>query len=109
MHVDQHTLNHLDCPACERARANFVSSLSATLPFSTAAALWLDSRALNSTSGHAGRFIRPTTAATYRQYVSALALFFGEIPLNRIHVGHLREYQRLRLAGAPPFVRYRRP
>ena len=109
MHVDQHTLNHLDCPACERARASFVSSLSATLPFSTAAVLWLDSRALNSSSGHAGHFIRPTTAATYRQYVSALVLFFGEIPLNRIHVGHLREYQRLRLAGAPPFVRYRRP
>ena len=40
------------------------------------------------------RYISPRTEWDYRQYARALAKFFGELPLEEIHVGHFREYHR---------------
>jgi integrase len=107
--VKQHTLGHIDCPACERARLNTLALITPTLPFSVAAAVWLDSRSFHLPGAIRARYIRETTETSYRQYVSTLNLFFGDLPLNKIHLGHLREYQEARVTGTAPFIRYRRP
>lgn len=38
----------------------------------------------------------------YRQYAKSLTKFFGDRPLNEFHIGHVREYQRLRSEHAAP-------
>jgi integrase len=87
-----------------------LSRISASLSFSVASALWLESRSFSSVAGAvAARYIRKTTEHSYRQYVSSLNLFFGNLSLAHIHLGHLRQYQEARVSGSPPFVRKRRP
>jgi integrase len=39
------------------------------------------------------RYIAARTQRDYRQYISALLPFFGELHIHEIHVGHLRQYQ----------------
>ncbi len=108
--TDQHTLGHIDCPACERARSLTLARISSTLPFSVAAALWLESRSFRGIPGAvSARYIREKTESAYAQYVGSLNLFFSQLPLEKIHIGHLREYQQARVSGASPFIRYRRP
>lgn len=107
---NQHTLGHLDCPACEKARLMTLSRISPSLSFRTAAALWIESRSFRATPGAiSARYIKPSTERSYRQYISSLNLFFGEIPLEKIHAGHFIEYQKARLNGFEPFIRKRRP
>jgi integrase len=109
-YIGQHTLGHIDCSACEKARSLTLSCISADLPFSVASALWLESRSFRAAPGAiSARYIRKSTEKSYRQYVNSLCLFFGQLRLNKIHLGHMREYQEARVTGAPPFVRRRRP
>lgn len=109
-YIDQHTLGHLDCPACERARQLTLSRISPSLTFRTAAALWIDSRSFRATPGAiSARYIRDTTERSYRQYITSLNLFFGDLPLEKIHAGHFIEYQHARVNGFPPFIRKIRP
>lgn len=106
----QHTLGHLDCPACERARSMTLSRISPSLPFREASAIWIESRSFRATPGAiSAKYIRENTERSYRQYIASLNLFFGEIPLNQIHAGHFVEYQRRRVNGDPPFIRKIRP
>lgn len=109
----QHTPGHIDCPACEHIRATMLCSFSADLGFREAARRWLEARSIEDQPFIAGRtrgrYIRENTHDSYRHYIDSLGLFFGDMPLNKIHVGHLAQYQRARLAGADPFIRYRRP
>ncbi len=106
----QHTLGHLDCPACESARTLTLARISPGLLFSEAAALWLQSRSFSAVPGSvSARYIRKTTERSYAQYVGSLNLFFSELRLEQIHLGHLRAYQEARVTGAAPFVRKRRP
>lgn len=106
--VDQHTLGHLDCPACERSRAMTLGQISPELPFPVAAALWIQSRSFRANAIQA-RYIRASTEKSYRQYVDSLNLFFGKLQLDKIHLGHIRQYQEARVTGAAPFIRKRRP
>jgi integrase len=55
------------------------------------------------------RYIKEHTTKSYRKYAASLCLFFGETPLDKIHIGHLRQYQEARVTGSEPFIRYRRP
>lgn len=107
---EQHTLGHIDCPACEKARSVTLARIAPSLPFSSAAAIWLESRSFNAAPGAiSARYIRESTERSYRAYVDSLNLFFCDLPLAKIHLGHLRQYQEARVTGAPPFIRYRRP
>ncbi|HVJ09918.1 MAG TPA: tyrosine-type recombinase/integrase [Acidisarcina sp.] len=54
---------------------------------------------------HPARYIRPTTERTLRQYIESLRLFFGALPLEKIHPGHLKQYQIARTSGTDPFIR----
>lgn len=106
----QHTLGHRDCLACADLRAMSSCSLSATLPFAEAAEIYLRWRSPGTPeTPHAARYIKPRTGRDYRQYIRSLNLFFGEMRLDSIHLGHLREYQMARSEGRAPFVRRRRP
>jgi len=70
--------------------------ISSDLPFSQAAGLWVESKTFN---GPRGRYISPRTLADYGQYIVALNRFFKDLPLRDIHIGHIREYERLRACG----------
>lgn len=103
----EHSKGHLDCPACEAARKAVVYRLDKNTLFSNAAKTWLRSRTL--VESGTGKYIRKTTISSYEGYIRSLNLFFGELKLADITVGHLRSYQKARLAGSEPFIRKRRP
>jgi integrase len=106
----EHTYGHLDCPACDRARTVTLARITPSLTFAEASALWLSSRSLDpSLRPIRARFIRANTEKSYRQYIDSLDLFFGNLRLDQVHLGHLRSYQEARVTGAPPFIRKRRP
>lgn len=65
--------------------------LSSDMQFTEAASLWL--------SDHA-QYIKPGTLRVYKQYVKSLSEFFGALPLGKMHIGHVRAYQRARLERA---------
>lgn len=89
----QHTLGHVDCPACEDARdatlSNDPDSLL-SLKFPSAATNWLVTRK---------PYLRDRTWAMYEHHVSTLGKFFGEISIGKIHLGHLRQYQLARIGN----------
>lgn len=90
----QHTLGHINCPACEKMRAAILcgGDINPRQTFSEAAQLWLDSRDLGGNLDQA-RFVKPRTLQGDREYIRALNKFFASIPLGEIHIGHLRSYQ----------------
>lgn len=79
-----HTDNHLNCPACDQARARKIEPATlGALTLKVAAPIWLaDHRA-----GIADK--------TYRDYVGFIKVlegFFGEHRLSSIHIGHIDTY-----------------
>lgn len=100
----KHTIGHIDCPVCQELRAVYLRSISPEMLFPKAAEFYLNTRTLQG-----GRYIEKTTEKNYRNYMRSLGLFFGNLQLNKIHLGHIRQYQTARLAGAEPFIRPRRP
>jgi integrase len=97
----QHTLNHVDCPACEAIRTDTLghdpdSLLSQKFP--AAAKLWLATRK---------PYLDDGTFYMYSHHVNSLSKFFAEIELQKIHLGHLRAYQLARMKNADKI--WRRP
>jgi integrase len=85
-------------------------AITPELSFGTASSHWLEARSFKAIPGAiSARYIRDTTEQSYRQYIQSLNLFFAEIPLNKIHLGHIRSYQLARINGHDPFIRKRRP
>src|SRR6185503_20409555 len=87
----QHTFGHIHCPACEQFRDS--PMLTRSTPFTEAAWLWLDDHS---------PYIKPGTLRVYRQYALSLSRFLGPIPLEQIHIGNIRAYQRERSLKACP-------
>lgn len=86
---NQHTLGHIDCPACLTSKAEAMQENDlASLVFPDAARIWLERHSL---------YIKQRTIADYKQYIAALTPFFCELPLNEIHIGHVREFHKGRL------------
>jgi integrase len=95
----QHTLGHLDCPACQVARLAATGGyLDPELSFADAAQLWLDARTLPGGASRA-RYVSPRTLQDDGDYIAALQRFFSCLRLSEIHVGHLRQYQEMRSRG----------
>jgi site-specific recombinase XerD len=91
-------------------RASVLLKISPACTFSEAAQRWLESRSINSLSGSlTARYIRINTENSYLSYIKSLELFFGDMPLQNIHIGVIKAYQNARLEGAEPFIRFRRP
>lgn len=60
------------------------------LKFREASAIWFDNHS---------RRIGVGTIRHYRDCIRALMVFFAELPLEQIHIGHFEQYQEMRLAG----------
>lgn len=95
-----HTVGHVACGACEGARTMIVEGhkLGPKMLFKDAAATWLDSRKFGGGGGRC-RYVAPRTLHDFEQYLNALKRFFGELPLDEVHLGMLRTYQEKRSAG----------
>lgn len=84
----QHALGHIECEACEAARvAVFDGDFSAVDLLLRAAPIWLSTRQM---------YVKPRTIVDYATYIKPLITELGTLPLGSVHIGHIREYQRLR-------------
>jgi integrase len=72
-------------------------ALHDSLLFTEAVDVWIAARTISGTSRIC--YVKPRTLDGFEQYKRALARFFKHLRLREIHVGHFREYQRLRAAG----------
>lgn len=89
-----HTKGHLDCPVCDAAKDVMISpSELGRLRFCEAAPLWLQSK-----TGQ----VAPRTLSDYGYWINYLGKFFNELPLGKIHPGHLEHYQKERVLVAGP-------
>jgi len=86
-----HTVDHVDCPACQAAEKIVQADLlsMAGMPFPLAAQLWLAWRRND-------KKLRERTHETSADYVRSLGKFFGKIVLSNITAGMLRAYQAAR-------------
>jgi integrase len=108
--IKQHTLGHLDCPACAEVKAVITCRISADLSFSRAAQLFIQLRSVAATPGAiSARYVRENTEKAYKRQKASLDLFFEGMRLGDIRWFHMRAYQQARIVGAEPFLRYRRP
>jgi integrase len=106
----QHILGHIDCPACLEVKSMLTCSISADLSFTRAAEIFMQLRSVAATPGAiSARYVRKNTEKGYKRHKESLELFFVGMTLGEIRWFHMRAYQQARVAGAPPFVRYRRP
>src|SRR6185312_6715980 len=90
----QHTLNHLNCPVCdatEKTTLGHDPDSLLNLKFSSAAALWLTTRKL---------YLKERTFYMYGHHIHTLNKFFGALEVQKIHLGHLRQYQLSRMANS---------
>lgn len=92
-----HTADHVNCPACEKGPTLLEACISPELSFPEAFQVWIERRIIEQ-DGYVTkvRYVSQRTERDLRQYARAAAKFFARVPLDRIHVGHLREYQRAR-------------
>ena len=98
-------------PSWNELRKMYISALSPELPFEEAAKIYLSLLECNANppAKYVAEYIRSTTLRDYRQYARTLSLFFDGTKLCDIDEPELCRYQDARAAGAPPFIRYRRP
>lgn len=84
----QHTLDHVNCPACQAANdALQVNSADmAGMLFSEASKLWTLLRAQSNS-------LRPRTHETTDDYLNTLGKFFSKVRLCDITPGHIHNYQ----------------
>jgi integrase len=61
-----------------------------TQSFGNAANIWLDAHQVH---------IAPGTVRDYQQCIRTLLVFFRDLKLDAIHIGHFEQYQRMRTAG----------
>jgi integrase len=85
--INGHSPGHINCALCAESKEVTMSGSShfAALPFPVAAELWMEEQSL---------YWKPATKRSYRGYLRRLKLFFGEMKLNEIHIGNIREYQK---------------
>jgi integrase len=97
-------------PALPYIVSKFTCSISPESEFCFAAASWMESKSIKALPGaNIARYIRETTEVSYRRYIRTLELFFTGYKLGDINLSHFEAYQRARISGDQPFVRFRRP
>lgn len=89
-----HTFGHIDCPACEETRKEamgFDPDSLRSMSFELAGQKWIEVKR---------RYLKPRTAYLNSRHLVHLNKFFGEIVVDKIHLGHLRQYQERRAINA---------
>ena len=92
--AEQHTIDHINCPACGAADVALrgVDLNLLQMSFSQASKYWLGLRRQSTQ-------IKPRTIEATETYLNSLGKFFGSIRLCEITPGHLRAYQIARLSN----------
>jgi len=93
--AEQHTVNHVDCPACVAADEALQARREnlADMTFPDAAAWWMRLRRQNPS-------LRARAHEATQGYLNALEKFLGALRLFQITPGHLRGYQIARVRNA---------
>src|SRR5579859_995572 len=82
----EHTLNHKNCPPCQRAlHLKSLESVMSSLCLIQAAEIVLRQKL--------ARRLKPKSTESAQGQVNALVKFFGDMPLNEFHAGSLIAYQ----------------
>ena len=91
----QHTIDHVDCPACQFIDKRMNSDLRgmARQTFSEAAKVWQGAR-------RNSNILRYRTHESTEEYIAALDKFFSNIQMRSINPGMLKAYQLARKANA---------
>lgn len=92
-HAKTHTSGHINCQACEEARAMSIFDFSADSIFAEASLAWF---AFHST------YIKPNTRRVYTQHIKVLTEFLLDTKLGNIHIGTVRTFQLWRREKACP-------
>ena len=90
----QHTFGHIDCPACDATRNATLSYDPDSLlsqRFSSAASNWLETRR---------PYLKERSFYMAGHHIEQINKFMGEIPLGKLHIGHVRQYQLARMANS---------
>jgi integrase len=83
-----HTWPHVNCPLCNNNRLETIQPAAfGVLRFREAGPYWLNEHRVE---------ISDKSIFDYEYYLRSLTRFFGELPLNEIHIGHVRQYQEWR-------------
>lgn len=93
-----HTPGHINCIACTKAASMIVVPLRADMSFTEVAARFLESITGPESMTHI-RYVRKNTLIDYRKKLKALGIFFSQLRMQEIHIGHIVEYQRARAEG----------
>src|ERR1700732_1837507 len=94
----QHTLGHLQCPACEQLRRTIMRTGElGELPFLQAWPLWWELKQQE---------IGPKTQKCHIEYRKILAAFFGDVLLKDIHIGHIVSYRNYRVSAGPGLINH---
>jgi len=92
-----HTPGHIDCPACDGATSMEAITISGNMPFEQAFNRWIDALTIQRGGVVTNvRYLSERGISDLKQYARAAARFFGRIPLEKIHAGHLMTYQQAR-------------
>ena len=108
----EHTPGHVKgkCPACDVQRALSLQAITPALTFDAAAKIYGTIREMDSQPGSiTARYVRRNTEKAFWNQVKSVSLFYGDTKLEDIGWYNMKAYQRARVAGDPPFLRYRRP
>lgn len=73
------------------------ATITPRMSFQEASQLWIDSQTFE--GNNRSHYVKPRTIKDFHQYRRSLIRMFGSLTLAEIHIGHLREYQRLRSLG----------
>src|SRR5579883_3349482 len=92
-----HTPFHVNCPACDRQRFGTRTQISPDTLYPTASEIWMQSR--NAAGSKRARYVSQRSLKDFREYNRALLRFFAGLTLEKIHPGHIRQYQEDRAAG----------
>jgi integrase len=89
----KHTYNHVDCPACDRPELfsmGYDPDSLLSQKFSVAAAHWLLTRK---------PYLKERSYYMVAHHIDQLNKFLADVPMDKMHIGHLRQYQLARMAN----------
>jgi integrase len=92
--AEQHTIDHVNCPACQAADAALrgVNLHVTKMLFRDAAVYWMHLRRQSIS-------LKPRAHEATQTYINALNMFFGGLRLCDITPGHIRGYQIARMSN----------
>lgn len=94
----QHTLGHLNCPACEQLRRQIMRT--GEMEHCTLAEVW------PAWWEEKQQQLAPKTVDCYKDYKKPLMGFFGSLKLGDIHIGNIIAYRSSRVTAGPSLINH---